>query len=315
MTLIWIAIFVISLAVLIKGADWLLGSAEKLGLSIGISPFVVGVVIVGLGTSFPELVSSIAAVIEGQTAIVAANAVGSNIANILLVVGFSSIIAKVLIAEKDLIELDLPILAIVTALFAFMAWDGQIVLQESILLIVGFVIYIAFTIKYEPEGTFDDARIEEDAKKDKLSMTDLVMMLVGIGALTVGAKYLIDSVIALSEIWNIGTGVIAISAVALGTSLPELVVSAKAALSGKSEVALGNIFGSNAFNLLVVVGLPGLFTTLEVDHDTLWVGLPVLGFATLLFILSGISKKIYLWEGAFYLLFYVLFISKLFGLF
>lgn len=314
MTLIWIAVFILSLAVLIKGADWLLGAAETLGLSIGISPFVVGVVIVGLGTSFPELVSSLAAIIEGHPEIVAANAIGSNIANILLVVGVAAIVSKILTAEKDLMELDLPILAIVTALFGFVAWDGVIVMQESVLLLVGFIVYIAFVLKYEPEDTYDDARIDSNEEK-RVSMTDLAFMLVGIAALTVGAKYLIDSIVALSEIWQIGTGVIAISAVALGTSLPELVVSTKAALSGKSEVALGNIFGSNAFNLLVVVGLPGLFTTLPVDAETLKIGLPVLGVVTLLFVLSGVSRKVYIWEGVFYILFYVLFISKLFGLF
>jgi len=315
MTLFWVVIFLASLAVLIKGADWLLGSAEKLGLALGVSPFVVGVIIVGLGTSFPELVSSFAAIVRGETAIVAANAVGSNIANILLVIGFSAIIAKKLTAQKDLIELDLPILGIVTAIFAFIAWDGSIVLQESILLLIGFAIYFAFTVKYEPEEVFEEARIEGEKRKNGINLSDLALVLVGIASLTLGAQYLIDSVIALSEIWQVGTGVIAISAVALGTSLPELIVSAKAALGGRSEVALGNIFGSNAFNLLVVVGLPGLFSTLEVDNATLLIGLPVLGIATFLFIISGISRKVYVWEGAFYILLYVLFVSKLFGLF
>ena len=114
---------------------------------------------------------------------------------------------------------------------------------------------------------------------------------------------------------NIATGVIAITAVAVGTSLPELLVSAKAALQEKSEIALGNIFGSNVFNVLVVIGLPGLFRVLPVDSQTFTIGVPTMALATLLFVISGISRRIHMWEGAFYLSVYVLFIAKLFNWF
>jgi len=111
----------------------------------------------------------------------------------------------------------------------------------------------------------------------------------------------------------IATGVIAITAIALGTSLPELIVSIKAAIQKKPEVALGNIFGSNIFNALVVVGIPGLFTTLKLDAQTYALGVPALILATLIFTISGISRRFHMWEGGFYLLLYILFIAKLFG--
>ena len=130
-----------------------------------------------------------------------------------------------------------------------------------------------------------------------------------------GAKYLVESVINLSDMFNIGAGVIAITAIAIGTSLPELIVSVRAAVQRKSEIALGNIFGSNLFNMLVVIGLPGLFTTLPLDEKTFSIGLPVMAAATLLFVVSGISRRIHMWEGAFYLILYVFFIGKLFELF
>jgi len=114
---------------------------------------------------------------------------------------------------------------------------------------------------------------------------------------------------------NIGTGVIAISAVAFGTSLPELIVSIRAAMKHKVEIALGNIFGSNVFNALAVIGIPALVKNLEVDDKTFYIGVPTMALATLLFIISGISKKIYMWEGALYLMLYILFIGKLFALF
>lgn len=328
MILIWIIIFLVSLVVLVKGADWLLKSAEKIGLALGIPPFVVGVTIVGLGTSCPELISSIMATVKGATEIVAAGAVGSNIANILLIVGVAAVIGRKLIVTKSLIDLDLPLLAISTVLFLGIAWDQKITFIEALILLVAYIIYLSYTFLHKEEETEEVYEVlparpsrrklktvkEKKIKRQKISGKDIVILLVGIVALFLGAKYLIDSVIELSIILNVGAGLISLAAVALGTSLPELLVSAKAALQKKSEVALGNIFGSNVFNLLVVVGVPGLIKTLEVDEPTFALGLPVLLVATFLFIISGISRRIHIWEGAMYLLVYLFFIGKLFGI-
>lgn len=324
MALFWVIIFLVSLAVLVKGADWLLQSAEKIGLAAGLSPFIVGVVIVGLGTSFPELVSSIAAVFKGVTEIVAANAIGSNIANILLIVGLSAVFGGRLAVTKNLIDLDIPLLAVSTALFIGVAWDRQIVLAESILLLIIFGIYLFYTIFHkdgEEEETLPGRperrkHITGPGKKEilkpKLVAKDFILLIIGVIFLMIGAKYLIDSVIKLSEIFSIGAGVISLAAVALGTSLPELLVSVRAAWQKKPEVALGNIFGSNVFNALVVVGIPGLFKTLHLDEQTFALGLPVMAGATFLFIVSGISRRIHVYEGAMYIVIYIFFIGKLF---
>ncbi len=309
-------IFAVSVVFLVKGADWLLESAENIGLAFGLSPFIVGVVIVGLGTSFPELVSSLAAVLKNASEIVVANAVGSNIANILLVVGISAVAGKRLTVTKNLIDLDLPLLAISTALFLGAAWDRQITFAESILLLSLFVIYLLYTMFYgDKEDDKNEASEGKRAKsKPKITRRDVAFLAIGVAGLVLGAKYLIDSVIKLSEIWNIGTGVIALAGVALGTSLPELIVSVKAARQGKPEVALGNIFGSNVFNIVLVIGLPGLFGTLVLDEKTFALGVPVMLAATALFVISGISKRIHIYEGMMYLVIYVFFIGKLFGL-
>lgn len=329
MLLFWIFIFILSLIVLVKSADWLLLSSEKIGLSMGLSPFVVGVIIVGVGTSFPELISSFAAVIKGVTEIVPANAIGSNIANILLVVGIASIIGGRIVVTKNLINLDLPLLAISTVVLLGIVWDGQIVVFESLLLLLSYIIYLLYTLVHrEEQEESDKLGISRPSRrkllllsrkklplKPKISLKDIIMLVAGIIGLVLGAKYIIDSVINLSEILAIGVGVITISAVALGTSLPELLVTAKAALQKKPEVALGNIFGSSFFNMLVVIGLPGIFGKLTLDDQTLRIGVPTLALATLLFIISGISRKIHAWEGSFYLIIYILFIAKLFDLF
>lgn len=330
MAWVWIIVFFVSLAVMLRGGDWFLNSAEKIGLAIGLTPFVVGVTIVATGTSLPELISSIFAVTQGATDIVAGNAIGSNIANILLVVGSSTLIARKMIIDKDLIDLDLPLLATTTALFIGIAWDRLITFPEAIILLIGHIIYFLYTIFYKEESPLveDDLllkdenggvtaieKIDTPQKKVHLKMKDFGFLILGSAGLVFGSQYLVKSVISLSEIWGIATGVIAISAVAFGTSLPELLVSGMAAAKGKAEVALGNIFGSNVFNILVVVGIPALMKPLELDEKTFTVGLPFLIIATLLFIFSGISRKMHLWEGCFYLLIYVLFIVKLFGLF
>lgn len=332
MTWIWITVFIVSLTVMLKGADWFLNSAERIGLAIGLSPFIIGVTIIAAGTSLPELISSLFAVFQGVPEIVAANVVGSNIANILLVIGVSGIIGKKLFIDKDIIDLDLPLLATTTALFLVMAIDGVITLPEGIILLVGAVIYILYTLVYKEVEplTVENVMLRKEVPSEKKALEPLVkdpqarpsfilkdigLLILGISGLVLGSKFLIDAVIQLSTIWNVATGVIAVSAIALGTSLPELLVSSLAAWRGNAEVAIGNIFGSNAFNLLVVIGIPALFTNLPIDEKTLSLGLLFLVVSTFLFIISGISRKIHRWEGAFFILIYIVFIAKLFGLF
>lgn len=313
MLLFWIIVFIVALTVMVKGADWLIASSEKIGLSFGLSPFIVGVTIVGLGTSFPELVSSFIAVMQGVTEVVVANAVGSNIANILLVIGFAAVIGKRLTVTKNLIDLDLPLLAIGTVILIGVVYDGNVTLGEAILMLATYGTYLLYTIMHTEEE--EGGKKKKKTKRPKISWKDITMLIIGIVGLVLGAKYLIDSLVELSAMLNIATGVIAITAVAIGTSLPELLVSVKAARAGKPEVALGNIFGSNIFNALVVIGLPGLFAKLTVDSQTLMIGVPIMALATLLFVISGISRRIHMWEGAFYLALYILFIAKLFAWF
>lgn len=321
----WVGVFVLSLVCLVKGADWLLESAERIGLAVGLSPFIVGVVIVGLGTSFPEVISALVATWEGVTEIPVANAVGSNIANILLVVGLSAIVAGRLTVTKNLIDLDLPLLAIATAIFFGLAWDGAITFFESVTLLILFVVYLFYSISYrDDEGSKKNLPSRAERRKHwtvrsifsppNIAKTDILQFLIGALLLVLGAKYLVDSVVELSSILAIATGAITLFAVALGTSIPELIVSIKAAWQNKAEVALGNVFGSNVFNLFFVVGLPGMFSTLTVDTQTAALGLPVLAVITLLFIISGISRRIHIYEGAMYVLIYVVFIEKLFGI-
>lgn len=312
--LFWIGAFLISLAVLIKAADSFTNSASKVGRFFGLSPFIVGVTIVSIGTSLPELASSISAVLRGATEIVAGNVVGSNIANILLVVGLAAVLSKKgrLQVTRNLINLDLPLLAGGSVILMLMfLWDGRVTFWEGLIALAGYLVYLHYTLKHKERKEKE----EEKAKKEKLNLKIILGLVFGAIFIYYGANYAIESVVKISEILNIGTAVIALTAVAIGTSLPEIFVSISAARKGNDALALGNIFGSNLFNGFVVLGIPALITTLDVSPIILSVGIPFFIAATLLYVISGITRKIYKWEGAMYLLIYILFIAKLFNLF
>lgn len=331
MLVTWVIVFIVSLAVLVKGADWLILKAEKIGLAFGLSPFIVGITIVGVGTSFPELVTSLSATLRGLTDVAVANAVGSNIANILLVVGVSAVVGRRLVVTKNLIDLDLPLLATSTALLLGVMWDKQVTLGESVLMLATYGVYLLYTVMHKDT---DDADVlteklpsqqerrqhiiatkSVESARPKLNAGDFILLITGILFLVFGSQYLIEALVKLSEILNVAPGVIAITAVAVGTSLPELLVSIRAAYQKKSEIALGNIFGSNVFNALVVIGISGLFRTLSIDTQTFSIGIPTMALATLLFVISGISRRIHVWEGLFYLSLYILFVAKIFNWF
>lgn len=324
----WILVFVLSLFFLVKGSDWLLNSAEEIGLHLGFSPFVIGVVLTGVGTSLPELASGIAGIFQGAPDIVIANAIGSNMANMLLVTGVAAVIGRHLIITKNLIDLELPLLAIATVLFLGAAYDGAIGHIEGIFLVVTYLVYLTYSVLTERRTSTVIAQrgeeIEEHLQKYKRKFTymvvkpfflfkEYIMFALGAVALGLGAHYTVESVIALSQIFGVATSLISISAIAFGTSLPELLVAVKAVMREKYEVAVGNVLGSNAFNVLMVVGIPSVAVTLPIETQTLLFAVPALALTTFLFIISGISRVIHHWEGMMFLAIYAFFIMKLFG--
>jgi len=317
-TLIWIIVFVVSLFVLIKASDYFTHSAEKIGLFFGIPLFIVGATIVAVGTSLPELISSIFAVLRNSSEIVVGNVVGSNIANIFLVLGIAAIVGRRMKLTYELIHVDLPLLIGSAFLLAVTIWDGIFSFPEALLCIAGIILYLLYTIntKSKHENIEIKKGPNEEVKQGrKLDWKTLVILAVSAFFIYFGAKYTVESVIKLSEIFNIGKEIIAISAVALGTSLPELMVTIAAAKKGKPEMAVGNILGSNIFNALAVMGIPALIGTLIIPHSILTFGLPMMLIATLLYFFITHDKEVTKWEGWLLVIFYVFFIGKLFSLF
>ncbi len=306
------AIFIASLFVLIKASGYFTDAAERIGLAFGMPAFIVGVTIVALGTSLPELVSSVIAVVEGASEIVVGNVVGSNIANIFLVLGIAAIIGKKLEISYELIHVDLPILIGSTFLMAATIWDGVFNWQEGILCLAGFLVYLLYTVRSESQVEAGKGKKEKIVKKVKLGWKVWGMLFGSAAFIFLGAKYTIDSIIVLSEIMNIGKEIIAVSAVALGTSLPELMVTISAARRGNAEMAVGNVLGSNIFNSFVVMGIPAIVGTLIIPKEMLTFGLPMMIMATFMYFFTTQDKQITRWEGLILLLFYVFFVGKLF---
>lgn len=333
MLLLWSLIFILSLAVLVKSADWVVESSERIGLAFRVSPFIIGVVLVALGTSFPELAAVLAATLKGNTEFVTDTAFGSNIATILLIIGIAAVVGRKLIVKRSLIDLDAPLLSVSTVLILFMVWDREIVFWEGLILILAFIVYVLYTFfqrrDEEEEETPEAAEVlpsrverrekrvkpkEREAEKVGLNYKTFLFLILGIAGLIFGSNYTVESVSHLSELLKISASFITITAVAIGTSLPELVVSIRAALKKKYELALGNVFGSNVFTIFLIIGLPALIKPLAVNESTLSIGLPYLIVATLLFVISGISRRIHIWEGLMYLLIYILFVAQFSGL-
>jgi cation:H+ antiporter len=318
---LWIPVFVVAVIALVKSADWFTEGAEELGVHLGVPPYVVGVTIVAIGTSLPELVSSIYAVATGSPEIVAGNAIGSNVTNIFLVLGVAAILGGRLYVSREIVKIDLPMLATSAALMAFTALDGTVSRVEGMLLFVGAIVYGVFGVRMARPSPAMEAEIEESVAEEvslargRLRPMVALKMLGGAAILYFGAEYTVRAVVELSAIFGLGPDVIAVSAVALGTSLPELVVSVMAARRGKLEIAIGNVLGSNVFNSFAVVGIPALIAPLPVTDTLLKTGLPFMGVATVLYFFMAQDREVTRWEGIPLVLFYILFLGKLFNLF
>ena len=304
---IWIIVFIISLIVLIKASGYFTDSAEKIGLYFGIPNFIVGVTIVAIGTSLPELISSIYAVLQDSSEIVVGNVVGSNITNIFLIIGITAIYSKKMKINYNLINVDLPLLICSAFLLAITIWDEKFSFLEALLCLAGMMIYLFYTISVGKNNNSNNT-------KKELHFKTLIILLISGIFIYVGAKYTVDSVVKIAEIINIGKEIVAATAIALGTSLPELAVTLSAAKKNKPEIAIGNILGSNIYNTFAVMGISALFGNLIIPATILTFALPMMLIATLLYFLITQDKEITQWEGWMLLIFYLLFIGNIFNI-
>ena len=300
--LINIGIFVISLGVLLKASDWFVESAEAIGLSFGISPFIIGVTIVAFGTSLPELATSIASVYGGASEIVVSNVIGSNITNIALVLGLTAVFVNNIRLRTNIWEIDMPFLWASSLLLWLVLQDLHVSTFECILFLLGIVIFLTYSFKKGGKA--------EKSKRPKVSAKHYLLLVAGGILVWLSADYTIYAILNISESMGIAPKLISLSAVALGTSLPEVAVSLTAAKRGKASIAVGNVLGSNIFNTFFVMAIPGLLGNLVIPPDILSFYLPLMIIMTLLFGIMFMDRRLSRIEGAILLLFYLLFMGE-----
>ncbi len=309
------------LAGLVAGAELLVRGASKLALSFGLSPLVVGLTVVAFGTSAPEVAVSVGAVLEGETNIAIGNVVGSNILNVLLILGISALITP-LVVHLQIIRQEVPIMIGASVLLLLFALDGRLALHESALLAAGVVAYTVFLVVQSRracgEGIADydaEVRPATAGALDASLPVQLLLVVVGLALLVLGARGLVHAAITVAQQLGLSDVVIGLTVVALGTSLPEVATSIMAAVKGERDIAVGNVVGSNTFNILGCLGLSGLVAgtqglqvpTAMLNFD-LWVMLAV-ALACLPVFMTG--RQIARWEGAVFVAYYLAYTAYL----
>ena len=278
-------LFLLGLAALVAGAESLVRGASKLALSLGISPLVVGLTVVALGTSSPEVAVSVGAVLNGSTDIAVGNVVGSNILNVLLVLGVSALITP-LVVHSQLIRQEVPFMIGTSLLLAVLVLDGRLGRGEAALFVALLVAYMAFLVL---QSRAVNAQLRDEyagvvrrpGEWDSHWAVQVVLVAAGLALLVLGAEWMVEAAVAFARALGVSDLVIGLTVIAVGTSMPEIAASIMAAVRGERDIAVGNVIGSNIFNILGCLGLAGLVSPSgltvapAVLHFDLWVMLAV----------------------------------------
>ncbi|CAN5894718.1 calcium/sodium antiporter [soil metagenome] len=304
-------LFIAGLVLLVAGGELLIRGSVRLAARIGVSPLVVGLTIVAFGTSSPELAVSIQAGLGGQADIAVGNIVGSNIFNVLFVLGLSALIVPLIVSEQ-LIRLDVPIMVAVSVLLLLLALDGRLSQLECALLAAGVIAYIVLQIFVSRRTGGGGVDIPEGATQGHTGRVwvNLLLIVVGLSLLILGSRWLVQSAVAIAELFGISQLVIGLTVVAAGTSMPEVATSVIAGLRGQRDIAVGNVIGSNIFNILAVLGFSGLITPggIQISAGALAIDLPIMVAAALLCLPIFLSHfSITRWEGLLFLVYYILY--------
>ena len=296
----WLAVIavLIGLTILVWSADVFIEGATTLADHLRVPNFLVGVVILGLGTSAPEMVVSVLAALQGSPELALGNAYGSNIMNIALVLGITALISPIII-HSSIVKRDLPLLLVITILAAWQLRDGQLSQTDGVLLLLGLLAVLTFQIIVglrEGRSTTENRDNIDNSKAETAGLSrGLASLVIGMSILVLGSRAIVWGAVELATYWGLSELIIGLTIVAVGTSLPELVASLSAARKGEHDMALGNIIGSNTFNTLGVVGLAALIAPIQADpiilsRDVLAMGL-LTTLLVVLSVLAFISKR------------------------
>ncbi len=314
-----IGLAVIGLVLLVVGAEVLIKGASRLATSVGVSPLVVGLTVVAFGTSAPELAVSLSSAAAGQADIALGNVVGSNIFNVLFILGISALAAP-LVVEQKLLRLEVPLVIVTAGAVWLLGHDGQIGRLDGVLLAAGIIAYTVFAIrqsrkesgavKAEYAREFGAPEQPAEAAKGLLAKWpgQVLFILIGLGMLVLGSQWLVDGAVNVARAFGVSELVIGLTIIAAGTSLPEVATSVMASIRGERDIAVGNVVGSNIFNVLAVLGFTSALSPdgVAVSPAALGFDIPVMlavsvACLPIFFTGGGISR----WEGAVFFAYYV----------
>jgi len=314
-----IILFIIGLALLIIGAEALVRGASRLAAMLNISPLVIGLTVVAFGTSSPEMAVSIHSALAGQADISLGNVVGSNICNVLCILGLSAAIAPLAVSVQ-LVRLDVPIMIGVSIITLFFGLNDNINRMEGSLLLFGFVGYTTFLIYQSRKQltranqTYINNSKNRKDRNPKHLILNVGLVVFGLSLLILGSRWLVNGAISIANMLGISALVIGLTIVAIGTSLPELATSVIASIRGERDIAVGNIVGSNIFNILVVLGLTGAVSPhgIHVSVEALQFDIPVMIVAAVaclpIFFTGHIIAR---WEGVLFIGYYIAYLIYL----
>lgn len=302
--LINIVLLVMGLVVVLKGADWLTDGAVNIASRFGVSQMVIGLTIVAMGTSMPELCVSMVSAIKGTPDLAVGNVVGSNTLNTLLIVGCSALVAPIMV-KRSSVRRDIPFAVLASLLMLIFCLDGGIDRLDATLLFILFAVFMFVTVKYgKNEGT--------EAKTTAAPLGKATLLLVvGLVCLILGSNLFVDNTSFIASTLSVSDAVIGLTIVAGGTSLPELATSMVSAKKGNSDIAIGNVIGSNVFNILMIIGVTGLVKPMHIKGITSLDLIVMLASILLLWFFCRTTYKVKRWEGAVLAISYIAYLAWL----
>lgn len=313
---------VLGLVVLTAGAELLVRSASKLAIAVGISPLVVGLTVVAFGTSAPEIVVSVQSTLTGQPDMALGNVVGSNIFNVLFILGVSALIVPLRVSQQ-LIRFDVPLMVALSLVVLLFANDGRVGRLDGLLLTTGLISYTIWAIvKSRKEQAVINAEYESEfGNKEKVTslggtLLNVILLIAGLGLLVLGSRWFVESAVVIAEQFGVSKLIIGLTIVAAGTSLPEVATSIMAAIRGERDIAVGNVVGSNIFNIMGVLGISSLVSAegVAVSEAAFRLDIPVMiaaAIACLPIFFTG--HLIARWEGGLFLAYYGAYTGYLVG--
>lgn len=305
-----IILIIIGMALVLWGADRLTDGAVAIAQRMNVPEIVIGLTIVAMGTSMPEFCVSFAGALKGTADLAVGNVVGSNIFNAMLIVGVAAMVAPMSIL-KSTVKKDIPFAVFASLILFQLCLNNRITRIEAFVLLIMFAVFMIYTVMGAKNGM--PTASEEEAKKNKSKglSKDVFYVVAGLAALIVGSNIFVDNATEIARLLGVSEAVIGLTIVAAGTSLPELATSIVAARKGQSAIAIGNVIGSNVFNILFIIGLTGVITPMQIVGLTNIDFAVMLGSMLLLWLMSFTKYTLSRWEGAVLAVLYVVYVGWL----